>query len=758
MSLLPTPSTTITTTLAYTLLRHPFPTLLETQQSHAHLLKTGLLVLSLHTSTKLLSLYSSSFHLFSDAISLLSSLPSPDSFSFSTLISSLSHSQLFSSSLLLFRRMLSSGLPPDPFVLPTAVKASSSLSSLPLGRQLHALSISSGHSSHPFVHSSLIHMYLTCNRIPDARLLFDAMPHRNLVSWSSMISGYAKLGRVHDARHMFDQMRHSGLEPNSITWNGMITGFNHSSCFLDSLFVFSDMHSQGFGPDGTSFSSVLSAAGDVENVCFGKQIHCYVIKAGFVIDECVVSAMIDMYGKCGYAKEMVQVLDEFDGMDVASCNAVVAGLSRNGLVEDALREFRRFEGMGIKLNVVSWTSIIACCSQNGKDMEALELFREMQMAGVEANSVTIPCLLPACANIAALMHGKSAHCFTLRRAISEDVYVASALVDMYAKCGRINNARSIFDVMPSRNLVSWNTMLGGYSMHGKAKDAMELFHLMQRSGQKPDFISFTCVLAACSQAGLVEMGWYYFNKMSREHGIGARMEHYACMVSLLGRAGKLEEAYELIKEMAFEPDACVWGALLSSSRVHGNVMLGEIAAEKLFELEPGNAGNYVLLSNIYANKGIWDEVDRVRDTMKGMGLKKNPGCSWIEIKNKVHMLLAGDKTHPQLSKILEKLEQLSAEMKKLGCNPSTDFVLHNVEEQDKEQMLCGHSEKLAMALGLINTSPRTPLRVIKNLRICGDCHAVMKFVSKFEGRELFVRDTNRFHHFRDGECSCRDYW
>ncbi|KAM0938698.1 putative tetratricopeptide-like helical domain superfamily, DYW domain-containing protein [Dioscorea sansibarensis] len=724
MSLLSAPltsptTTTTTTTLAYTLLRHPFPTLLGTQQSHAHLLKTGLLLLSLHTSTKLLSLYSSSFNLFSDAISLLSSLPSPDSFSFSTLISSLSHSQLFSSSLLLFRRMLSSGLPPDPFVLPTALKASSSLSSLPLGRKLHALSISSGHSSHPFVNSSLIHMYLKCNRIPDARLLFDAMPHRNLVSWSSMIAGYAKLGYVHDARHMFDQMRHSGLEPNSVTWN---------------------------------------AAGDVENVVFGKQIHCYVTKAGFGIDECVVSAMIDMYGKCGYAKETVQVLDEVDGMDVASCNAVVAGLSRNGLVEDALREFRRFEGMGIKLNVVSWTSIIACCSQNGKDMEALELFREMQMAGVEANSVTIPCLLPACANIAALMHGKSAHCFTLRRAISEDVYVGSAMVDMYGKCGRINDARSIFDVMPSRNVVSWNAMLGGYSMHGKAKDAMELFHLMQRSGQKPDFISFTCVLAACSQAGLVEKGWYYFNKMSQEHGIGSRMEHYACMVSLLGRAGKLEEAYELIKEMAFEPDACVWGALLSSCRVHGNVMLGEIAAEKLFKLEPGNAGNYVLLSNIYANKGIWDGVDSVRDTMKGMGLKKNPGCSWIEIKNEVHMLLAGDKTHPQLSKVLEKLEQLSGEMKKLGSSPSIDFVLHNVEEQDKEQMLCGHSEKLAVALGLINTSPGTPLRVIKNLRICGDCHAVMKFVSKFEGRELFVRDTNRFHHFKDGKCSCGDYW
>ncbi|KAJ0969862.1 hypothetical protein J5N97_022739 [Dioscorea zingiberensis] len=603
------------------LLQHGFPSLLEAQQTHAHLLKTGLHLLSIRIATKLLSTYAA-FRRFPEAIALLSSLPDPDPFAFSTLISSLSQANLFHDALLLLRRMLSLGLPPDPFVLPSALKASSSLPSLPLGCQLHAISIASGLSADPFVQSSLVHMYLKCNRMPDAHLLFDRMPHRNVVSWSAMIAAYAKHGRVDNALDMFDKMWHSGVEPNLVTWNGMIAGFNYGGCFHDSLLVFSKMHSEGFCPDGTSVSSALSAAGDVDNVVIGKQIHCYEMKAGFGVDECVVSALIDMYGKCGEAKEMVCVLGEVDQMDVASCNAVVTGLSRNGLVQDALREFRRFEGLGIKLNVVSWTSIIACCAQNGKDMEALELFREMQMTGVEANSVTIPCLLPACANIVALMHGKSAHCFSLRRGISEDVYVASALVDMYAKCGRINDARSIFDLMPLRNVVSWNAMMGGYSMHGKAKDAMELFHLMQRSRQKPDFISFTCVLSACSQAGLVEKGWYYFNTMNREHGIAARMEHYACMVSLLGRTGKLEEAYDLIQEMAFEPDACVWGALLSSCRVYANVMLGEIAAEKLFELEPGNAGNYVLLSNIYANKGIWDGVDRVRDQNEEHGLEK----------------------------------------------------------------------------------------------------------------------------------------
>jgi hypothetical protein len=246
--------------------------------------------------------------------------------------------------------------------------------------------------------------------------------------------------------------------------------------------------------------------------------------------------------------------------------------------------------------------------------------------------------------------------------------------------------------------------------------------------------------------------------MLKEYDVKPKMEHYACMVTLLSRVGKLEEAYSIIKKMPFEPDACVWGALLSSCRVHHNLSLGEIAAEKLFVLEPDNPGNYILLSNIYASNGMWDEENRVRDMMKSKGLKKNPGCSWIEIGHRVHTLLSGDKSHPQMKEILEKSEKLSIEIKKSGCLPITKTVLQDVEEQDKEQILCGHSEKLAVILGLINTSPGQPLQVIKNLRICDDCHAVIKVISRLEGREIFVRDTNRFHHFKDGVCSCGDFW
>ncbi|KAF3457510.1 hypothetical protein FNV43_RR02168 [Rhamnella rubrinervis] len=692
-----------------------------------------------------------------DANLILDSIPNPNLFSFSTIIHAFSKLNHFGDALNVFSKMLAQGILPDSYLIPSIVKACAGLSSLKVSQQLHGIVYVSGFSSDSFVQSSLLHMYLKCDCLRDAHKLFDALPQRDLVIWSALVAGYSRRGCIDKAKELFNAMRNMGLEPNTVSWNGMITGFNHSGLYVEATSTFQKMHLEGFQADAATISSVLAAVGELGDFNTGIQIHSYVVKQGLEPDKYTVTALINMYGKCACTLEMSQVFNELDQMDVGACNALVTGLSRNGLVDNAIEIFRRFKNQGLELNTVSWTSIIASCSQNGKDMDALELFREMQIEGMKPNSVTIPCLLPACGNVAALMHGKAAHCFSIRRGISNDVYVGSALIDMYAKCGKIQLAKLCFDKMPTRNLVSWNAIMKGYAMHGRAKETMEMFNEMQRCGQKPDFITFTCVLSACSQNGLTDEGLYYFNSMSLEHGVEARLEHYGCMVTLLGRSGKLEEAYSMIKKMPYKPDACVWGALLSSCRVHNNVSLGEVAAEKLFELEPRNPGNYILLSNIYASKGMWIEVDRVRDLMNCAGLKKNPGCSWIEVKNKVHVLLAGDKLHPQRKQMIEKLNELSAKMKKSGYSPNFNLVLQDVEEQDKEEILCGHSEKLAVAFGLLNTPPGSPLRVIKNLRICGDCHVVIKFISSFEGREISVRDTNRFHHFKDGVCSCEDY-
>ncbi|KAI8556988.1 hypothetical protein RHMOL_Rhmol05G0298900 [Rhododendron molle] len=536
--------------------------------------------------------------------------PSPSS-SIHSLIYACSKLSDFKRVLSLFSRLLYQGHVPDAFLFPTVVKACTALSNIKAGRQVHAIASVSGSDSDPFVQSSLVHMYVKCSQLKDARKLLDAMSEPDVVSWSALVAAYARLGHVSEAKEVFEDMENKGIEPNIVCCNGLIAGFNQSGYYSESVSMFRKMHSRGLKHNGTGISSVLPAVGDLEDVILGNQIHGYVIKMGTVLDKCIVSSLIDMYGKCGCSSQMSQVFDEMEALDVGACSALVSGLSRNGLVEEALMVFRQFKDEGVDLNVVSWTSVIAACSQNGKDMEALDLFREMQIAGVKPNSITIPCLLPACGNTATLIHGKAAHGFSIRSGISDDVYVGSALIDMYAKCGRIKTSRLCFDRMPMRNLVSWNAILGGYAMHGKAKEAIEIFHLMQRSGQKPDLVSFTGILSACSQSGLTEEGQCYFNDMSREHGIEPGVEHYTCMVSLLGRAGKLEEAYSMIKKMPFEPDGCVWGALLSFCRVHNNMTLGEIAAKQLFKLEPTNPVNYILLSNIYASKGKWREVNEI---------------------------------------------------------------------------------------------------------------------------------------------------
>ncbi|KAL8135710.1 hypothetical protein AgCh_010370 [Apium graveolens] len=737
-------------------LNSPASSLFQTQQAHAHILKTGLLF-EPQATTKLLSLYANHLR-FNDAQIVLNSLPDPDVSSFSTLIYAYSKFSRFGEALYLFSKMLSTGLVPDTRVVPCVVKACSGLLADRVGQQVHGLTLAFGLVWDEFVVSSLVHFYVKCGQLSNAHKLLDMMREPDVSSWSALLAGYARKGNVGETKVVFDKMVKAGVEFNSVTWNGLIAGLNQSGHHLEAVYALRDMHSRGFEPDGTSVSSGLSAVGDLEDVVMGNQIHDYVIKQGLGSDKWIFSALIDMYGKCSCTFEMSRIFDEMGDVDLGACNALIAGFSRNGLVNEALSVFEKCKAQGMELNVVTWTSMIAGCSQHGKDTEALELFREMQTVGVKPNAVTIPCLLPACGNIAALRHGKAAHGFSLRSGISYNVYVCSALIDMYANCGRIQAARRCFDNMPKPNLVCWNAMMGGYAMHGKAKEVIDIFHLMQKNGQKPDFISFTSLLSACSHNGLTEEGKYFFRSMSREYGIEARVEHYACMVTLLGRAGKLDEAYSIIKKMPFKPDACVWGALLSSCRVHHKTSLAEIAANELFQLEPNNPGNYILLSNLYASKSKWHEVAKLRDKMKCIGLRKNPGCSWIEIKSKVYMLLAGDNSNPQMDQIVDKLDRLSREMKKSGYSPITDLVLQDVEDQEKELILCGHSEKLAVVFGLLNTLPGTPIQVMKNLRICGDCHVVIKFISSYEAREIFVRDTKRFHHFKDGVCSCGDYW
>ncbi|KAH7855333.1 hypothetical protein Vadar_023805 [Vaccinium darrowii] len=376
------------------------------------------------------------------------------------------------------------------------------------------------------------------------------------------------------------------------------------------------------------------------------------------------------------------------------------------------------------------------------------------------NYVTYASVLTALSGLAAVDHGKQVHNHVLRAELPFYVVLQNSLIDMYSKCGNLTYSRRIFDNMTERTVISWNAMLVGYSRHGKGGEGVELFKLLKEQNKvKPDTVTFLAVLSGCSHGGMEDRGLEFFDDMvSGKDGVEPEIEHYGCVVDLLGRSGELEKAFEFVKQMPFEPTAAIWGSLLGACRVHSNVDIGELVAKRLIEIEPENSGNYVILSNLYASVGRWEDVRNVRDLMNEKAVIKEPGRSWIELNQTLHTFHASERTHPRQEEVFAKVKELLVEIKQAGYIPDLSCVLHDVDEEQKEKILLGHSEKLALAFGLIDTPPGKPVQVMKNLRICVDCHNFAKFVSKVYGREVSLRDKNRFHHIVEGICSCGDYW
>lgn len=465
-----------------------------------------------------------------------------------------------------------------------------------------------------------------------------------------------------------------------------------------------------------------------------------------------------MYVKGGQLGDARKVFDEMSERDASSWNALINGYMKAGDVGDARRLFDKMEGK----NVVSWTAMVSGYTQNGLGERALELFDEMVKgeSPVKPNWVTVMSVLPACAHSAALDHGRKIHDYARTSGIDRKVKVQIALAAMYGKCGSLVDARGCFDKLnvEDKSLVAWNSMITAHASHGDGAECVSAFEEMIGMGVHPDGVTFTGLLSGCSHSGLTEIGLRYFERMKTVYSTEPTLEHYACIVDLLGRAGRLKEAIELIHQMPMEAGASVWGAILAASRKSKNLEIAELAARRLFVLEPENSGNYVMLSNMYAEAGKWKEVDELREALKKRGMKKNPGCSWTEIDGMSHLFLGGDTSNPMSREIYGLLEALPEKIKAAGYTPDTSFALHDISEEEKEQSLTSHSEKLAIAFGLLNTAPGVTLRVTKNLRICGDCHTAIKFISKIYEREIVVRDVNRFHHFSDGSCSCGDYW
>ncbi|CAM6054767.1 unnamed protein product [Sphagnum tenellum] len=558
------------------------------------------------------------------------------------------------------------------------------------------------------------------------------------------------------------------------------------------------MQQEGTCPDKFTFVQVLNACANLRALEDGRHAHEQTIQSGCVSDIFVGSSLVHIYVKCGCMEDAMRVFSQMPSCDVVSWTVMIFGHIRCGQGQKALELFQQMQQEGVQPNpmpshnVVSWTTIIFGYVKSGQGQKALELFqqmqqegsrdvvswtvmmlghvkcgqgqkalrlfRQMQQEGVLPNAVTFMVVLNACASVVALEEGRRVHEQITQSSCESDVFVGNSLIDIYAKCGSMEDAWRVFNTMPSRDVVSWNAMLGGFALHGHGQEALAHFERMCEEGIEVDNVTFVCLLSACSHAGLLCEGQRSFRSMSTVHKISAKLEHYTCMVDLLGRAGHLHEAEDMIKMMPCKPDVAVWMASLGACRIHGNVEMGERIAKHILEVDPGNAAGYVLLSNIYAAAGKWDLSEKVQSQRKERGVKKQSGRTWIEVNNEVHTFVVDDQDHPQIIEIRAELKRLYRQMQEAGYVPDTKFVLHDVEEEEKVYHLCHHSEKLAIAFGLISTPPGTTLRIFKNLRVCGDCHTSTKCIAKIVGRAIIVRDANRFHHFECGVCSCRDYW
>ncbi|KAK9290926.1 hypothetical protein L1049_009105 [Liquidambar formosana] len=540
---------------------------------------------------------------------------------------------------------------------------------------------------------------------------------------SKLITLYSVCGRVDEARRIFDDGFETGRVPESV-WVAMAIGYSRNGYLKEALLLYRQMLCGFVQPGNFSFSMALKACSDMLDFWVGKAIHAQIMKSNEEPDQVVNNALVRLYSECGCFEEVLRVL----------------------------------EGMP-HWNVVSWNSLIGGFVRRDKVFESLSTFRRMQGEGMGFSWVTLTTILPVCARLTALVSGKEIHAQIVKSTAKPDVPVLNSLMDMYAKCGAMEYCRRVFEGMQIKDLTSWNTMLTGYAINGCMTEAMEFFDEMVDSGYSPDGVTFIALLSGCSHAGLPHDGMRVFDRMEKDYGVLPNLEHYACLVDILGRAGRIKEALEVVRNMPIKPSGSIWGSLLNSCRLYGEISLAEVIAKCLFELEPKNPGNYVMLSNIYANAGMWEGVKMVREMMETRGIKKEAGCSWIQIKNRIHTFVAGGGIEFCSSAEYKKVwSELMEAMEEVGYVPNTGVVLHDVEEEMKEMWVCGHSERLATIFALVHTAPRMPIRITKNLRVCIDCHSWMKIVSRVTKRVIVLRDTNRFHHFEKGACSCKDYW
>ena len=754
---------------------------------HCHGIKNGA-TLDSFSQNVLLNVYVKS-NLLGDARQLFDEMKIRNTVSFVTLVQGYIQGEEFCEATELFSCLHRKGLEFNPFVFTTALHLLVRMELPELCVQFHAFICKLGHESNAFIGASLIDAYSLTGLVANARKVFDGIIDKDLVCWTGMVACYAENDEGEEGISTFRYMIRIGFSPNNFTlasslkaavslselplgkcihacavksqyerdlyvsgalldlyaklgdikdarklfnsipvrdvilWSYMIARYSQSNLNEEALGLFHSMMNYSLLPNQFTLSSILQACANMGSLELSEQIHGFVLKLRLNSDLYVANSLIDAYAK-------------------------------SGSLEIAAEIFHRLDNK----NEVSWNTVIVGSVQLGFGEKALAIFRQMAATQVPKTQVTYSSVLRACASIAAMEQTTQIHGLISKTTYNDDAVVHNALIDTYGKCGSISLARRVFDNMTEFDSISWNAIISAYSLHGLALEALRLYDSMKETAITPNALTFTGVLTACTNVGFVDKGLLYFNSMIREHGIAPSMEHYTCMVKLLGRSGCFDQAMKLIEEIPIQPSAMVWRALLATCVIHKNVDLGKVCGIRVFELEPHDESTHVLLSNMYANAGRWEDVSVVRKLMREKGVKKGPGLSWIHSQDTVHSFAVGDMFHRDMRVIKAMLEWLHMKVRKYGYAPNKDAVLHDIVDKEKEQHLWVHSERLAIAFGLIITPPPRPIHVMKNLRCCFDCHAVIKLISKVTKREIIVRDMNRFHHFDCGACSCGDYW
>ncbi|KAM3324646.1 pentatricopeptide repeat-containing protein, mitochondrial [Capsicum chacoense] len=757
------------------------------KQLHVEVVK-GAAFSDVYVGSALVDLYAKCCELES-AVKVFFSMPEQNSVSWNVLLNAYVQAGQGEEALRLFSKMSDSELRFSNYTLSTILKGCASSVNLRAGQVIHSMLVKIGSEVDDFTSCGLVDMYNKCGLQDDALKVFLRTKNPDTVAWTAMITGLDQHGQKREAIQLFCLMRQSGLRPNQFTlasvvsaaadsvdlsccksihacvykfgfdseesvsnaliamymkfgsvldghhifssmnnrdiisWNSLLSGFHNNETSYEGPKIFRQLLVEGLRPNMYTLISNLRSCASLLDASLGKQVHAHAVKANLGGNIYVGTSLVDMYAKCGQ-------------------------------LDDAEMIFYRLS----EKDVFTWTVVISGYVQSDQGEKAFRCFNQMQREAIKPNEFTLSSCLRGCSHVASLDNGQQLHSMAMKSGQFSDMYVASALIDMYAKCGCIKDAESLFQSMASSDTVLWNTIIYAYSQHGLDEKALETFGTMLSEGILPDGITFIAVLSACSHLGLVKEGRRHFDSIKNGFGITPSIEHYACMVDILGRAGKFDETEHFIEGMELAPDALIWETVLGVCKTHGNVELAEKAANVLFKIDPKAESSYILLSNIYAAKGRWADVSKVRALMSRQGVKKEPGCSWLEIDNQVHVFLSQDASHPRLKDIHKKLEELASRITAAGYIPNTNHVLHNVSDKEKIDNLSHHSERLALAFALVSSSKNKTVRIFKNLSICGDCHEFMKLASIVTNREIVIRDIKRFHHFSHGTCSCKDYW